>query len=298
MSFLRKMFSGRVRIDDPRRFLVEAMLGAMEADGDVTKSERATLEGNLAHHALFDRLSGDEISRLTDLAAGAIREAGGGKQRFAAIAKGLPSHQQRLAAYAMAAEVCVADRELAEAEIEFLDGLQAALALDDAEAKEVFEVARKRTGLRTLEEKSAKARELMPVFVKCMALMAAADGSIRHEERIGMRNVLRAIPDMQVLSLAEIDEAIDVALVRIAGIDNEAELAEVAKEVRVPSDRYWATVYTMIIALSDGTQTWREIELLGALRKAFDLSGKQMDAAMQVASQFPAVELGGDAPPR
>jgi tellurite resistance protein len=296
MSFLRKMFSGRVSTDDPRRFLVEAMLGAMEADGDVTESELATFEGNLANHALFEGLSGDEISRLTDLAADAIRDAGGGKKRLEAIAKGLPSRNQRLAAYAMAAEICVSDRELAEAEIEYLDGLQAALALDEGEAKEVFEAARKHTGLLTLEEKSEKVRELMPAFVRCMALMAAADEEIHHEERLGMRHVLRAIPDMQVLTLPEIDEAIEVALERIAGKDSKAELAEVASEVKASADRYWVTVYTMIIALADGTQDWREIEFLASLRQTFELSDKQMDVAMQVASQFPQVKLGGDAP--
>src|SRR5260221_14790964 len=131
MSFLRKMFSGKVGVDDPRRFLVETMLGAMEADGEITEEEVATLEGNLAHHPLFEGLSGDEVGRLTDSAADAIREAGGGKQRLAAIAKGLPSRTQRQAAYAMACEICVADRDLAEAEIDFLDRLQSALALDE-----------------------------------------------------------------------------------------------------------------------------------------------------------------------
>src|SRR5437868_5630160 len=143
MSFLRKMFSGKIGVDDPRRFLVEAMLGAMEADGEVTEEEIATLEGNLASHPLFEGLSGDELGRITDQAADAIREAGGGKGRLGAIAKGLPSRQQRLAAYSMACEICVADRDLAESEIEFLDGLQSALALDESEAKEVFEAARK-----------------------------------------------------------------------------------------------------------------------------------------------------------
>src|SRR5207302_7736843 len=131
---------------------VETMLGAMEADGEVTEEEVATLEGTLANHALFEGLSGDELSRITDIAADAIRDAGGGKKRLAAIAKGLPSRTQRQAAYAMACEICVADRELAEAEIEFLDGLQSALALDESEAKEIFEAARKHSGLLTLDE--------------------------------------------------------------------------------------------------------------------------------------------------
>src|SRR5512134_3968049 len=169
MSFLRKMFSGRVGTDDPRRFLVEAMLGAMEADGDLTEEEVATFEGNLASHPLFEGLSGEELSRVTELAADSIREAGGGKARLEAIAKGLPSRSHRLAAYAMACEICVSDRELAEAEIDFLDRLQLAFALEEAEAKEVFEAARKHSGLQTLEEKSTRVREMMPAFVHCMA---------------------------------------------------------------------------------------------------------------------------------
>ncbi len=296
MSFLRKMFSGKVGTDDPRRFLVEAMLGAMEADGDVTEEEMATFEGTLASHSLFQGLSGDEIGRFTDLAADAIRDAKGGKGRFDAMAKGLPSRHQRLTAYAMACEVCVADRQLAESEIEFLDGLQTALALDETEAKEVFEAARRHSGLMTLEEKSEKVRALMPAFVKCMALMAVADEEIHREERLGMRSVLRAIPDMQVLTGTELDEAIDVALDRVAGKDVKTELGEIAKDVQLNADRYWVTVYTMIIALADGKTDWREDAFLAQLRAVFGLSDKQMDLAMQTASQFPAVALGGDAP--
>lgn len=296
MSFLRKMFSGRVTADDPRRFLVESMLGAMEADGDVTEEEMATFEGSLSNHPLFEGLSGEELGRLTEIAADAIRVAGGGKARLPAIAAGLPSRSQRLAAYAMAAEVCVSDRELAEGEIAFLDGMQAAFALEDSEAKEVFEAARKHSGLLTLEEKSEKVRFLMPSFVKCMALMAAADGEIHHEERLGMRAVLRNIPDMSVLTGAELDEAIEVALERIAGKDPKGELAEIAKEIAEPSDRYWVTVYVMIIALADGKNDWREIEFLSTMKAMFALSDSQMDVAMQTASQFPAVDLGGDAP--
>lgn len=296
MSFLRKMFSGKVNAEDPRRFLVESMLGAMEADGDVTDEEMATFEGSLANHPLFEGLSGEELSRLTDIAADAIRVAGGGKARLPAIAEGLPSRNQRLAAYAMAAEICVSDRELAEAEIDYLDGMMAAFALEENEAREVFEAARKHSGLLTLEEKSEKVRDLLPAFVRCMALMAAADEEIHHEERLGMRAVLRNIPDMSVLTHAEIDEAIDVALERVAGKDSKAELEDIANEITQTSDRYWVAVYTMIIALSDGKNDWREVEFLANLKRIFALSDTQMDVGMKVAAQFPAVELGGLAP--
>lgn len=296
MSFLRKMFSGKVTTEDPRRYLAEAMLGAMGADGDVSDEEMATFESNLSNHPLFAGLSGEELSRLTDLAADAIGDAGGGKNRLPAIAKGLPSRTQRLAAYSMAAEICVADRELAESEIQFLDDMQKAFALDDVEAKDAFESARKHSGLLTLEEKSEKVRQLMPAFVRCMALMAAADEEVHHEERLAMRSVLRAIPDMTVLTHAELDEAIDVAFERIAGKSAKDELASIAAEVSVSSDRYWVAVYVMIIALADGKQDWREVEFLATMRSSFGLTDTQMDAAMTTASQFPAVKLGGDAP--
>lgn len=294
MSFLRKMFSGKVTTDDPRRFLAEAMLGAMSADGEITEEEMTTFEDTLGNHALFTGLSSDELSRLTDLAAEAVRT--GGKGRLPEIAKGLPSRQQRLAAYAMACEICVADKDLAESEIEYLDALQTALTLDDAEAKETFEAARKHSGLLTLDEKSEKVRYLMPAFVRCMALMASADEEVHYEERLAMRSVLRAIPDMSVLTFDELDEAIEVSFAMIKGKDAKDHLADIAREVSGSSDRYWVTVYVMIIALADGKQDWREIEFLASLRKAFALTDTQMDAAMQTASQFPAVKLGGDAP--
>src|SRR5262249_30682160 len=162
----------------------------------------------------------------------------GGNARLAEIAKGLPSRSQRLAAYHLACEICVADKELAEAEIDYLDEMQAALGLDENEAKEVFEAARLHSGLLTLDEKSEK-KKMMPRFVECMALMAAADGEVHHEERLGIRSVLRNIPDMAVLTQDELDQAIDTALDGVTGKDAGEELNRIAKVISDGPDRYW-----------------------------------------------------------
>jgi uncharacterized tellurite resistance protein B-like protein len=296
MSFLRKMFSGRVQTGDARRFLIEAMLGAMEADGEVTETEMATLQSHLEDHELFTGLTGDELNRFVDLAADAIRTAGGGRARMPEIAKGLPSRAQRLTAYSLACEICVADRDLAEAEIDYLDALQHTLGLEEVEAHEVFEASRKKNGMPTLEEKSEKMRTMMPRFVDCMALMAAADGEIHDEERRGILAVLRNIPDMAVLTGEELEEAVDVALERVASGDEESQLTGVAKVIEQPADRYWTAVYMMIVALADGKSDWREVAFLESAKKTFALSDYQMDVAMDTARQFPAVELGGHAP--
>jgi uncharacterized tellurite resistance protein B-like protein len=290
------MFSGGITTEDPRRFIIEAMLGAMEADGDVTEEEMNVLEKNLDEHELFQGLTGDERSRLVDLAADAIRESGGGNSRAGSIAKGIPSRSHRLTAYAMACEVCVSDADLPEAEINYLDALQKALGLSDEESRELFEGARARSGLKTVEEKASVMRDMMPRFVDCMALMAAADGEVHEDEMAGVRSVLRNIPDMAVLTREELDDAIQSSFERIRGKDVAEELGKISETIKAPSDRYWTTVYMMIIARADGRTDWREVRFLQSARKHFDLADPAMDQAMETASMFPAVELGGPAP--
>jgi uncharacterized tellurite resistance protein B-like protein len=296
MSFLRKMFGGGLDASDPRRFVVEAMLAAMEADGDVTAEEMEVFQKNLAEHELFADLSSEATSRLIDMAADAIREAGGGDKRIPSIAKGMPGRSHRLTAYALACEVCVSDAELPEAEIRYLERLQHGLQIDEAEAREIFEAAREQSGLRTLEEKTSKMRELMPRFVDCMALMAASDGEVHEEELAGVRAVLRNIPDMAVLTSDELEQAIAASFERVEGSDPAAQLEGIAEVIGSPNDRYWTTVYMMIIALSDGKTDWREVGFLKTVETIFGLTDAQMDQAMSTASMFPAAERGGAAP--
>ncbi len=296
MSFVRQMFSGDITAEDPRRFIIEAMLAAMEADSDVTEEEMEVFERMLEEHELFGGLSADARSRLVDIAADAIREAGGGRRRVDAIARGLPSRAHRLTAYAMAAEVCVSDADLPEGEIAFLDALQEALALADDEARPLFEGVRARTGLKTVEERAAAMRKLMPRFVDCMSLVAAADGAVREDERAGVRAVVRSIPDMAVLTREELDQAIDESFLRVEGVHAGAALARIAESIREPADRYWTAVYMMIIGRADGRADWREVKCMQLAKVHFGLSDAQMERAMETAKQFPAVDLGGEAP--
>jgi uncharacterized membrane protein YebE (DUF533 family) len=296
MSFLRKMFGGGVDETDPRRFLIETMLAAMGADGDITEEELATLDRTLAENELFRELTSDARGRLIDIAADAIGNAGGGMERLEAIAAGLNGRMHQQLAYAMACEICVSDGQLPESEIKFLDGLQAALVLDDETAKDIFDGVRSDSGLQTVEERAEHMRALMPRFVDCMALMAAADGEVHDEELVGVRAVLGSIPDMAVLSSDELNDAIVAAFDRVGDVDLPEAITEAAKVITNSADRYWTTVYMMIICLADGKADWREVAFLSTTRDAFGLDDELMDHAMRAASHFPATELGGALP--
>ncbi len=296
MSFLQKMFGGGVDAEDPRRFLIETMLAAIGADGEVTEQEVMALDQTLEEHDLFRDISTDARTRLMDAATEAIREADGGMNRLKAIAEGLPGRTHQLTAYAMACDICVSDGDLPDSEIRFLDGLQSALNLDDATAKEIFEGSRTSAGLKTVEEKTEAMREMMPRFVDCMALMAAADGEIHDDELISVRAVLASIPDMAVLNSDELNDAIVEAFNRVKDKDLGVAIQEAAKVIEQPADRYWTIVYMMIICLADGKADWREVAFLSTTRDAFDLDDELMDHAMAAASKFPATELGGAVP--
>ena len=135
MGFLRTMYGIGMAKDDPRNFLVEAMVAAIDADGVVSETELDALHRKLDTHELFTALTQETKERLIDNAADAIERAGGGRARMAAIASGLPSRAERVMAYSLACEMCVADNDLAEKEITFLEGLQEAFGLPDEEAK-------------------------------------------------------------------------------------------------------------------------------------------------------------------
>jgi hypothetical protein len=127
-----------------------------------------------------------------------------------------------------------------------------------------------------------------------MALMACSDQEVHEAELVGVRAVLRNIPDMAVLSREELDAQIGRSFERLNGKDVEDELRSIANTIHDPTDRYWTTVYMMIIALADGKTDWREDAFLRCAEQAFQLTDAQMDEAMKTALLFRAAPLGGD----
>ncbi len=101
---------------------------------------------------------------------------------------------------------------------------------------------------------------------------------------------------MAVLSSDELNDAIVNSFNRVKDKDLGEAIGEAACIITAGTDRYWTTVYMMIICLADGKADWREVAFLSTTRDAFGLTDELMDHAMQAASLFPATELGGEVP--
>ena len=296
MGFLRTMFGSGLSADDPRVFFVEAMVGAIDADGEVTDSELEALHNKLDTHDLFSSLSKDAKERLIDQAADAIEAAGGGRSRAADIAKGLPGRTERELAYTLACEMTVADNDLAEKEIAYLEALQEALGLPDETARELFESLRKKSSVLTIEERMERTKALIPRFIDAMCLLTLADGKVDDTEIDGIEAVLKHISDMRTLSEEALHDEVVASFDRLEGKSVDDVLKDIRAVINTPNDCFWTVTYMMIVAVADGVKDWQELGLLAQFQKAFGLDNKSMDSAMKIAAQFPNVKITGRAP--
>src|SRR5262245_7458383 len=206
------MYGGSLRPRDPRRFLIEAMVGAIQADGVVAQEELEVLEMQRGEHEMFAGLKPEITRVLIEMANDSIAFAGGVLRRVPYIAKNLPSRSHRLAAYAVACEIVLADGPVpAEPEQDYLDYLKLWFLLGDDEEKAIFEASKKRKGMAEVEDRTIQMQGVMPYNVECMALMACADGNVSAAERQALRGVLKNIGDTAVLDERELGEVIEKA---------------------------------------------------------------------------------------
>src|SRR5215468_7844420 len=232
---VRGLLGGRLKPNDPRRFLIEAMIGAMNADGVVDARETQAVERQIATHPLFQGLGAPAARTLIDLSNDAIRFAGNAFGRAPAIAKGLPARIHRLAAFGMAAEVAVADQQLAEGELDFLEALRLALRIAPLESEALVEHARAGHLGEYLEDRYRRIKTLIPVAAEVFVLRALGRGMATDDERFRIRDFFAAIPDL-ALSRDDLDGALFQAFRRRRppGAQVYGELASVAASLPDP----------------------------------------------------------------
>lgn len=286
---VRDLLGGGLKPNDPRRFLIEAMIGAMNADGIVDHRETAVLERQVAKHPLFQGLAANAARTLIDLSNDAIRFAGNALGRAPAIAKGLPARIHRLAAYGMAAEVAVADEHLHEGELTFLEGLRIALRIAPVESEAIITAARAGHIGAFLDDRYLRVKNLIPVAAEVFALRALARGVANDDHRFKVRDFFFAIPDLQ-LAPDELDAELYRAFRRPRAPDAQVfgELARVAHSLPDPVDRYWMVVYTLVAELPATVASWRVIPFMGVMQAAFAITDTDMELAAVDALTFPS----------
>jgi len=285
---VKDMLGGGLRPSDPRRFLIEAMICAMNADGVADAREMQVVERQIAQHPLFQGLPANAARTLIDLSNDAIKFAGGALGRAPAIAKGLPARIHRLTAYGMAAEVALADNTLHQGEITFLEGLRIALRIAPLESGQLINAARAHQLTAYLDDRYLRIKNLIPIAAEVFALRALARGMATDDQRFRVRDFFLVIPDLQ-LKKDELDSELYRAFRRPRAPDAQVfgELSRVASGLNDPVDRYWMVVYTLVAELPATVPSWRVIPFMGVMQAAFQITDTDMELAVVDALTFP-----------
>ncbi len=283
---LRETIGGALRPGDPRRFLIEAMVGAIHADGVVDDREVQVLRRLLREHDLFAALPGSTATMLIDMATDAIVFADGARHRIAAIAAALPARTQRLAAYAMACEVCAADQEIATSELQYLASLRTAFNLSQRDHDELVAAARDNRAMAVLEAKAQRIRDMVPLVVDCLVLRQLEAGPFEQQQGDEIRTVLLGLPDVDVLPTVLDDELRRVLRASKHWREVEVELLHLALDLPDYYDRYWMMVYLLVFELSRGATGWQQDDFVKRVQTAFELGHADMVVAEQNARLF------------
>jgi uncharacterized tellurite resistance protein B-like protein len=284
----REVIGGALRPADPRRFLVEAMLCAMNVDGNVDPRELAVLERHIAEHDLFQGVSESQARTMIELATDAMRFAASPVARIPAIARGLPSRIHRLTAYAMACEVVKADQEVAPAELAFLDLLRQHLRVSAHEGVLIMAAVEERRLGMYLDQRVERIRALVPAAIELFALRAHARGRVDDAHRVAVKEFFLTIPDLAAPA-EELEAHLRVAFTapRPSGFAAHRALGKLAESLPDPVDRWWLTVYAIAAEPRD-ERSWRRTLFAGLLQYAFGLRDDDMDLAAADAQIFPS----------
>jgi len=287
---VRELLGGTLKPSDPRRYLIDAMVAAMSADGHIDEAELAVMGRQITDHPLFDGLPEKTAKTLIEISTDALRFAGGSVGRAPAIAKGLPARIHRLAAYGMAAEVIAADLKIEAGELTFLDALRIALRIAPNEGEEIIHVARKGQLAAYLDDRFLRIKSLVPTAAEVFALRALARSNAEDDSaRFKVRDFFLSIPDLAVSS-DELDAELYRAFRRKRAYDAQVftELSRVAATLPSPVDRYWIVVYTLVAEQPSSVPSWRVIPFIGVMQAAFQIVDTDMELAVIDALTFPA----------
>ena len=286
---ITQLLGGGLKPNDPRRFLIESMVCTMHADGVIDPREQLAMENQIASHPLFQGLGANAARTLVELSTDALRFASSANKRAPAIAKGLPARIHRIAAYGMAAEVAVADEQLAPGELSFLEALRIALRISPIESQAIITAVRAGNLASYVDDRYLRVKTLTTVACEVFALRALARGMSSDDHRFAVRDFFAAIPDL-ALSRDELDTELYRAFRRPRAPDAQvfSELARVAATLPDPVDRYWMVVYALVAEIPATVPSWRVIPFIGVVQGAFQIVDTDMELAVKDALTFPA----------
>lgn len=157
--------------------LVEAMLLAAIADGQVSQTEMQTLLRRVIERPEFEGTRSDELNALVEDSVSRLAAAQDLEEILRSLRTRLPDHKNRMLAFGLAAAVAFSDNRATRAELGLLKTFQAALGISEEEVAQIIDVIENGGSLA-----EALGEPLERLYAEVMVLVSAADGKLSDAE--------------------------------------------------------------------------------------------------------------------
>ena len=252
--------------------LVEVMLLAAMADGQLTEPAVQELLRRILERPEFDGTHPQELSNLVEKGVSTLAAAPNLEQILQQLRERLPTHQNRVLAFGLAASVALADQRATRAELGLLKTFQAALGISEDEVANIIDVVE--SG-RSLNEVVGEPLERL--YAEVMVLVTAADGKVKAAESRALIESFASDPLFQGVSADRAQSYLSEAVEALAQEGLPERLWVLAHGLTTHPQRIRAFRLAMGIAQSSGKPSAAEVRVLDMLQATFGLADDEVE---------------------
>ncbi len=257
---------------DRNAALVEAMLLAAMADGQVTELEIQTLIRRILERPEFDGTKPEQLTALVQKSVQTLASAQDLKAILASLRDRLPDHKSRMLAFGLAAAVALADQRATRAELGLLKTFQAALGISEDEVAEIIDVVEKDGSLN-----EALGETLERLYAEVMVLVSAADGRVKEAESRALVESFASDPLFHEVSATRAQGFVSEAVEALSTQGLSERLNVLAHGLTTHSQRLRAFRLGMKIAQSSGQASSAELKVLDMLQASFGIADDEVE---------------------
>ncbi len=241
--------------------LIEAMLLAAIADGNVSQTEMQTLLRRVIERPEFEGTRSDELNALVEHSVEKLASAKDLEEILRSLRERLPDHKTRMLAFGLAAAVAFADHRATRDELGLLKTVQAALGISETEVAHIIDVVEQGGSLA-----EALGEPLDRLYAEVMVLVTAADGHLSDQEARTLVETFAADPAFEDVSPERAMTFVSDAVSALASEGLSSRLTALAHGLTSRAQRLKAfrLAMRMAAASKDPRPQQRLLELLQA----------------------------------
>ncbi len=256
---------------DRNAALLDAMVLAASADGQISPTELQQLLSRIIDRPEFEGVMAQELSSMVEASAKRLSQGRSLEELLHSIRDRLPNHRNRLLAFGLATAVALADRKATREELGLLKTFQASLGLSEDEVSSVFVNVESGDSLSEV-----LGEPLEKLYAETMVVVSAADGKVRAEELSAMLENLAGDPVFKEASLEAAQGYLREAITNLSAEGLPQRLTVLAHGLSTHSQRSSAFRLAVRVAYATGKPSQSELRVLDLLQATFGLADDEV----------------------